>query len=142
MATVIFTVQSGKDPARVSSPVTGTVRDLSTLGMSVVTPKIAPDGLHVMYDTLMTTRNRVDATVFVEGDPPVRVSGKVVWFRGTNEPGGAYIFGMHFDQFTKEFEEGLTLRYRIESHRHPCSPQHQGVVRIDAAVFRRPRGVL
>ena len=110
MATVVFTVQSGKEPGRVSSPVTGTVRDLSTLGMSVVTPKIAPDGLHVMYDTLMTTRNRVDATVFVEGDPPVRVSGTVVWFRGAEEPKGSYLFGMQFDHPTEEFEDGLDLR--------------------------------
>jgi hypothetical protein len=110
MATVVFTVQSGRDPARVSSPVTGTVRDLSPLGMSVITPKIAPDGIHVMYDTLMTTRNRVDATVFVEGDPPVRVSGRVVWFRGADEPMGSYIFGMQFDRPAGEFEEGLDLR--------------------------------
>jgi hypothetical protein len=110
MATVVFTVQSGRDPARISSPVTGTVRDLSPLGMSVITPKIAPDGIHVMYDTLMTTRNRVDATVFVEGDPPVRVSGRVVWFRGADEPMGSYIFGMQFDQPAGEFEEGLDLR--------------------------------
>lgn len=110
MATVVFTVQSGKDPSRVSSPVTGTVKDLSPLGMSVVTPKIAPDGIHVMYDTLMTTRNRIDATVFVEGDPPVRVSGKVVWFRGAEDQKGAYIFGMQFDNSRKEFEEGLNLR--------------------------------
>jgi hypothetical protein len=110
MATVVFTVQSGRDPARVSSPVTGTVKDLSALGMSVVTPKIAPDGIHVMYDTLMTTRNRVDATVFVEGDPPVRVSGKVVWFRGADDPKVTYIFGMQFDQPTEEFEDGLDLK--------------------------------
>lgn len=110
MATVIFTVQSGRDPAKVSSPVTGTVRDLSPLGMSVVTPKIAPDGIHIMYDTLMTTRNRIDATVFVEGDPPVRVSGKVVWFRGAEDPKGAYIFGMQFDKSTEAFEDGLDLR--------------------------------
>jgi len=110
MATVVFTVQSGRDPARISSPVTGTVKDLSALGMSVVTPKLAPDGIHVMYDTLMVTRNRVDATVFVEGDPPVRVSGTVVWFRGADEPSGAYIFGMRFDNPTGEFEEGLALK--------------------------------
>ncbi|MBI5418572.1 MAG: hypothetical protein HZA60_00635 [Deltaproteobacteria bacterium] len=110
MATVVFTVQSGKDPGRVSSPVTATVRDLTALGMSVVTPKIAPDGIHVMYDTLMTSRNKVDATVFVEGEPPVRVSGKVVWFRGADEPKGAYIFGMEFDTPPREFQEGLTLR--------------------------------
>jgi len=110
MATVVFTVQSGRDPARISSPVTGTVRDLSTLGMSVITPKLAPDGIHVMYDTLMVTRNRVDATVFVEGDPPVRVSGKVVWFRGAEEPLGSYIFGITFDNPATEFEEGLTLK--------------------------------
>ncbi len=110
MATVVFTVQSGKDPTRVSSPVTGSVRDLSSLGMSVITPKIAPDGIHVMYDTLMTTRNRVDATVFVEGEPPVRVSGKVVWFRGAETPRGNYIFGMQFDDPANAFEEGLILR--------------------------------
>jgi hypothetical protein len=110
MATVVFTVQSGRDPARISSPVTGTVKDLSTVGMSVITPKLAPDGIHVMYDNLMVTRNRVDATVFVEGDPPVRVSGTVVWFRGADEPSGAYIFGMRFDNPAGEFEEGLDLK--------------------------------
>ena len=110
MATVVFTVQSGRNPAKVSSPVTGIVKDLSVNGMSVVTPKIAPDGIHVMYDTLMTTRNKVDATVFVEGDPPVRVSGKVVWFRGADEPMGSYIFGMQFDIPAEAFEEGLDLQ--------------------------------
>jgi hypothetical protein len=110
MATVVFTVQSGKTPSKVSSPVTGTVKDLSSLGMSVVTPKIAPDGIHVMYDTLMTTRNRVDATVFVEGEPPVRVSGKVIWFREAGVPRGHYIFGMQFDTPAGEFEERLTLK--------------------------------
>jgi len=109
MATVVFTVQSGRDPSKVSSPVSGIVKDLSALGMSVVTAKIAPDGIHVMYDTLMTTRNRVDATVFVEGDPPVRVSGKVVWFRGADEPKGSYIFGMQFDQPMGELEKRLSL---------------------------------
>lgn len=109
MATVIFTVRSGRDPSRISSPVSGTVRDLSPLGMSVITPKIAPDGIHIMYDTLMTTKNRIDATVFVEGDPPVRVSGKVVWFRGAEDPAGSYIFGMKFDRSADEFEDVLTL---------------------------------
>src|SRR5512146_2390606 len=110
MANVVFTVQSGKNPSKVSSPVDAVARDFSTFGMSVVTPKIAPDGIHVMYDTLMTTRNRIDATVFVEGDPPVHVSATVVWFRGAEEPKGSYVFGMQFDHPTAEFEEGLNLK--------------------------------
>ncbi len=97
MATVVFTVQCGRNPDRISSPVTGSVNDITNLGMSVVTPKIAPDGIHVMYDTLMTTRNRVDATIFPEGGAPIRVTGRVVWFRGTDRQGGAYVFGMEFD---------------------------------------------
>jgi len=109
MATVVFTVQSGKHPNRVSSPVTATARDFSSVGMSVVTPKIAPDGIHVMYDTLMTTRNRVDATVFPEGGTPIRVSGKVVWFRGSDDPPGSYIFGMQFDAPSAELQEWLFL---------------------------------
>lgn len=109
MAQIVFTVQSGKNPRRVSSPVNAVAKDFSSLGMSVVTPKIAPDGIHVMYDTLMTTRNRVDATVFPEGGTPIRVSGKVVWFRGTDDPPGAYIFGMKFDQPSTELQEWLFL---------------------------------
>lgn len=109
MATVVFTVQSGKSPRKVSSPVTATARDFSSLGMSVITPKIAPDGIHVMYDTLMTTRNRVDATVFPEGGAPIRVSGKVVWFRGSDEPSGSYIFGMQFEGPSAELQEWLSL---------------------------------
>lgn len=109
MAKVVFTVQSGKHPDRVSSPVTGTARDFSSEGMSVVTPKIAPDGLHVMYDTLMTTRNRVDATVFPEGAPPIRVSGKVVWFRAAESHSGSYIFGMQFDEPSSDLREWLYL---------------------------------
>ncbi|MCL5966653.1 MAG: PilZ domain-containing protein [Deltaproteobacteria bacterium] len=109
MAPVIFTVQSGKDPRKVSSPVSGTARDFSPLGMAVITSKIAPDGIHVMYDTLMTTRNRVDATVFPEGRPPIRVTGKVKWFRESTHPEGPYIFGIEFDEPSAEFREWLFL---------------------------------
>jgi len=109
MATVVFTVQSGKHPNRISSPVTASARDFSSMGMSVVTPKISPDGIHVMYDTLMTTRNRVDATIFPEGGAPIRVSGKVVWFRTAEKPEGSYIFGMKFDAPSGELQEWLLL---------------------------------
>jgi c-di-GMP-binding flagellar brake protein YcgR len=109
MATVVFTVKSGKKPVRVSSPVTATARDFSSAGMSVVTPKISPDGIHVMYDTLMTTRNHVDATIFPEGKSPIRVSGKVVWFRAVENPEGSYIFGMQFDEASEDLKEWLYL---------------------------------
>lgn len=109
MATVVFTVQSGKHPNQVSSPVTATARDFSSVGMSVVTPKISPDGIHVMYDTLMTTRNRVDATIFPEGGEPIRVSGTVVWFRAAEIPEGSYIFGMKFDEPSGDLQEWLFL---------------------------------
>ena len=105
VATVVFTVSSGKDPRRVSSPVTGTVRDFSPSGMSVITPRIAPDGIHIMYDTLMTHRNRIDATILPEGKPPIRVQGTVAWFRGADHPPGFYIFGMQFDQEAPSIEE-------------------------------------
>jgi hypothetical protein len=105
LATVVFTVRSGKDPGRVSSPVTGDAQDVSPMGMSVVTPRLAPDGIHIMYDTLMTFRNRIDATIFPEGKPPVRVQGTVVWFRAAETPPGFYIFGMRFDQEAPSLEE-------------------------------------
>jgi hypothetical protein len=105
VATVVFTVRSGKDPKRVSSPVTGSLRDFSPSGMSVVTPRIAPDGIHIMYDTLMTSRNRIDATILPEGKPPIRVQGIVVWFRGAETPPGSYIFGMRFDTEAPAIEE-------------------------------------
>jgi hypothetical protein len=105
VATVVFTVRSGKDPKRVSSPVTGTVRDFSPSGMSVVTPRIAPDGIHIMYDTLMTCRNHIDATILPSGKAPIRVRGTVAWFRGTDSPPGSYIFGMQFDAEAPAVEE-------------------------------------
>jgi len=105
LATVVFTVRSGKDPGRVSSPVTGDAQDVSSTGMSVVTPRLAPDGIHIMYDTLMTYRNRIDATILPEGKPPVRVQGTVVWFRAADAPAGFYIFGMVFDQESPSLEE-------------------------------------
>jgi hypothetical protein len=114
MATVIFTVRSGKDPERVSSPVTGDVQDVSSTGMSVVTTRLAPDGLHIMYDTLMTFRNRIDATIFPEGKPPVRVQGTVAWFRAAEGPAGYYIFGMRFDQEAPALEE-----LRLASRKDP-----------------------
>jgi len=105
VATVVFTVSSGKDPGRVSSPVTGEAQDVSSTGMSVVTSRLAPDGIHIMYDTLMTFRNRIDATIFPEGKPPVRVQGTVAWFRAAVAPAGFYIFGMRFDQEAPSLEE-------------------------------------
>lgn len=107
MTTVVFTVRSGKNPERISSPVTASAEDLSALGMSVVTPTIAPDGIHIMYDTLMTARNRVDATIFPAGRPPVRVVGQVTWFRQTDRPQGPYLFGMQFDGLSAESKELL-----------------------------------
>ena len=95
---VVFTVRSGKDPKRVSSAVTGTVKDFSAKGMSVITPRIAPDGIHIMYDTLMTHRNCIDATIFPEENPPIRVTGAVVWFRGMEDNQENFIFGMQFDK--------------------------------------------
>jgi hypothetical protein len=104
VATVVFTVRSGKDPRRVSSPVTGTVKDLSPKGMSVVTPRIAPDGLHIMYDTLMVHQNRIDATILPEGKAPIRVAGTVAWFRSADSPQGFFIFGMQFDETASDVE--------------------------------------
>lgn len=88
-----------------SSPVTGDVQDVTSTGMSVITPRLAPDGIHIMYDTLMTFRNRIDATIFPEGKPPVRVQGTVVWFRAADAPAGFYIFGMLFDEEAPSLEE-------------------------------------
>ena len=105
VATVVFTVRSGKDPKRVSSPVTGIVRDYSPSGMSVITPRIAPDGIHIMYDTLMTSQNRIDATILPAGKAPLRVQGVVIWFRGADAPPGSYIFGMRFDTEAPPVEE-------------------------------------
>jgi hypothetical protein len=107
-ASVVFVVRDGRNPKRVSSPVEATARDFSPLGMSIITAKIAPDGLHVMYDTLMTTRNRIEVKVFPEGRPPIEVAGKVVWFREYS-PESAYIFGMQFDEPSPAFKEWLFI---------------------------------
>jgi hypothetical protein len=94
---VVFVVREGKEPARVSSPVTARLRDLSLTGMSVHSPRLAPDGIHIMYDTLMTVRNRIEAEVRPPGCNPFRVSGVVIWFRADEDVAGAYLFGMTFD---------------------------------------------
>ncbi len=109
MTTVVFTVRSARNPEQVSSPVTATAEDLSDLGMSVVTSRIAPDGIHIMYDTLMTMRNRVDATIFPPEGNPVRVVGQVIWFRRVDRPQGPYLFGMQFDAHSPELKEQLHL---------------------------------
>ncbi|MCL2102645.1 MAG: PilZ domain-containing protein [Syntrophorhabdaceae bacterium] len=95
---VVFTVRSGKNPKLVSSAVTGRIKDFSAKGMSVITPRIAPDGIHIMYDNLMIYRNSIDATIFPEEDPPIRVTGVVVWFRSTEDDQGNFIFRMQFDK--------------------------------------------
>ncbi len=77
----------------------------------MVTPRLAPDGIHIMYDTLMTFRNRIDATIFPEGKPPIRVQGTVAWFRAAETQAGYYIFGMRFDEESPALEElRLTAR--------------------------------
>ncbi len=94
---VLFLVRDGKDPERVSCPVSAGLRDLSHTGMSLFTPRLAPDGIHIMYDTLMTVRNRIEAEIRPRGGEPFRVSGIVIWFRTDDERPGCYIFGMTFD---------------------------------------------
>jgi hypothetical protein len=97
-AAVIFTVRSGKDPERVSSTVNGVVKDISSKGMSVITPWIAPDGIHIMYDNLMVHKNSIDATIVQDGKPTIQVAGSVVWFRDSEDCKGKFIFGMRFDK--------------------------------------------
>jgi hypothetical protein len=63
----------------------------------VLTPRIAPSGLHVMYDTLMLVRNTVEAEVRLPAGDRLMARGKVVWFRAASEPPGHYLFGMYFD---------------------------------------------
>ena len=94
---VMFIVRDGKEPGRVSSPVSARLRDLSHTGMSVATPRLAPDGLHIMYDTLMIVRNRIEAEVRPSAGPSFSVSGIVIWFRADEETPGSYLFGMTFD---------------------------------------------
>jgi hypothetical protein len=72
--------------------------------MSVLTPRIAPDGIHIMYDTLMIHQNRIDATILPEGRTPIRVAGTVAWFRSAESPPGFFIFGMQFDEETAAIE--------------------------------------
>jgi hypothetical protein len=94
---VSFVVRDGADPARVSSPVAARLRDLSRAGMSVATPRLSPDGIHIMYDTLMTVRNRIEAEVRPAGAPPLKVAGTVAWFRADESSPGSWLFGMTFD---------------------------------------------
>jgi hypothetical protein len=77
--------------------VDGTVVNLTQGGMAVLTPRIAPSGLHVMYDTLMVVRNTVEAEVTLPGSPPFPVKGQATWFRASDDPPGFYLFGMRFD---------------------------------------------
>jgi hypothetical protein len=93
---VRFRVRDGRDPARVSATVDGRLLNLTRGGMAVITPRIAPSGLHVMYDTLMVVHNTVEAEIFLPGAPPLAVTGKATWFRASEEPPGYYLFGMAF----------------------------------------------
>jgi hypothetical protein len=95
-AAVTFRVRDGRDPARISAAVDGTVLNLTRGGMAVLSPRIAPSGLHVMYDTLMVVHNTVEAEVFLPGAPPLAVKGKVTWFRASDDAPGFYLFGMAF----------------------------------------------
>jgi hypothetical protein len=94
---VVFLVRDGKDPSRASSPVSARLRDLSHTGMSLYSPRLAPDGIHIMYDTLMTVRNRIEAEVRPAGGAPFSVAGIVIWFRADEDRPGRYVFGMTFD---------------------------------------------
>ena len=97
-ATVVFRVRDGREAGRVSSPVDGVVVNLTAGGMAVLTPRLAPSGLHVMYDTLMLVHNTVEAEIFLPGEPPLSVTGKATWFRASEESPGRYLFGMAFDR--------------------------------------------
>ncbi len=94
---VVFVVRDGREPDRTSAPVSASLRDLSHTGMSLFSPRLAPDGIHIMYDTLMTVRNQVEAEVRPRGGQSFKVSGFVIWFRADDARPGHYIFGMTFD---------------------------------------------
>jgi len=93
VATVVLHVSSGKDPGGFLPPAPGPETS-PPRGCPYHLPA-RPDGIHIMYDTLMTSGTG-STHHFPEGKPTCRVQGTCLV--RARPSCGLHIFGMRFDQ--------------------------------------------
>lgn len=87
---------SGKDDTIKSPRQKVKVKDISPLGAKIESPTVRPGGLHIMYNDLMLHKNSVELHIGAEGEEPVVIKGKVIWY---DRPEGMtdYVIGVEFE---------------------------------------------
>ncbi|RMG58397.1 MAG: hypothetical protein D6713_07875 [Deltaproteobacteria bacterium] len=95
--TAYLVVVTGKDGSLRSPREKVKIRDISTMGASVVARTVRPGGYHVMYNDLMLYKNRVELQVEKESGETVVIPGRVVWYDKPDDFPG-YILGIEFSE--------------------------------------------
>lgn len=105
-----FSLINGEDRRRVSRFYRTTVRDLGLGGVSIVTPVLKLDGIHLFYNSIPTVRNQIMMQIFLPGEdlPLVALGyaaqGRVVRIQDRK----AYLVGINFLQINET--QGQKLR--------------------------------
>ncbi len=109
-----FSLISGEDRRCVSRFYRTTVRDLGLGGVSIVTPVLKLDGIHLFYNSIPTVRNQIMMQIFLPGEdlPLVALGyaaqGRVVRIQDRK----AYLVGINFLQINET--QGQKLRRFLE----------------------------
>lgn len=110
-----FSLISGEDRRRVSRFYRTTVRDLGLGGVSIVTPVLKLDGIHLFYNSIPTVRNQIMMQIYLPGEnlPLVALGyaaqGRVVRIQDRK----AYLVGINFLQINEN--QGQRLRGFLQS---------------------------
>lgn len=105
-----FSLISGEDRRQVSRFYRTTLRDLGLGGVSIVTPVLRLDSIHLFYNSIPTVRNQIIMQISLPGEEAPLVAlgyaaqGRVVRIRGKK----AYLVGINFLQINET--QGQRLR--------------------------------
>jgi len=90
-------VVTGKDGSIRSPREKVKIKDISSIGASVVARTVRPGGYHVMYSDMMLYRNTVELHVEKESGEVKVIPGRVVWYDKPDDFPG-YLLGIEFTE--------------------------------------------
>ena len=85
----------------------GSIRDVSTDGLSIETEVIEVDGLHVSYNHHPADRNLLYLQWGLPSGRTVKAVAETVWYERTSVTGAKFVVGLRFCEISQEDREAL-----------------------------------
>jgi hypothetical protein len=104
---VKFRVVQQTGETRVSEIADGSIRDVSTDGLSIETEVIEVDGLHVSYNHHPAQRNLLYLQWGLPSGRTVKAVAETVWYERISASGSKFVLGLRFCEISQEDREAL-----------------------------------